>query len=124
MSAGVGWFENYLKGRSRLYEQLERRKERLGGGGGDFEIGKDDMEALLDDIAELKLVVASLLNLLVTKGVLTEQALLEYARTIDRLDGREDGKLHGRVEPDGTITPEGPPERTDLDDLADAVEGR
>ena len=120
MSGGAGFFDNYVKARESLYDQVVRRRERLAKRLEEFEVGKDMMTMLLDDIAELKLVVASVLHLLVTKGVLSEEDLLAEAKIIDELDGKSDGKLQGHIEPDGKIVPDEPRPRSSLDDLADA----
>ncbi len=121
MSAGAGFFDNYVKARDTLFDQVVRRRERMQKRVEEFEVGKEMVEMLLDDIGELKLVVASVLHLLVTKGVLSEDDLQAEAKIIDELDGKADGKLQGHIEPDGKIVPDEPRPRSSLDDLADAA---
>ena len=118
--SGAGWFSNYLNGRERLYERIERRREmhdRHAQGAADTFGHKE----ILDDIAELNLVVATMLDVLIAKGMLSPDDLRTRSADIDILDGVADGMLHGHIEPGGGIMPDAPPERTDLDDLADAA---
>ena len=44
----------------------------------------------------LKLYVASLMRILITKGVCSSEEIAELARIIDREDGVEDGKSRGK----------------------------
>ena len=119
MSCAAGAWDHYLQNRDRLYESVRRRREHVRGMG-QVEVGPDQIDALLDDIGELKLVVASLLNLLVARGVLSVEEFAQQAKIIDELDGRSDGRFHGRIKANGEITPEAQ-DRTELDDLADAA---
>ncbi|MCP4377839.1 MAG: hypothetical protein GY794_16890, partial [bacterium] len=41
---------------------------------------------------------------------------------IDAADGEADGQFSGSLQPDGKIAPDKPRARTELDDLADAVD--
>ena len=120
MSCGAGRFNSYLRGRERLYERIERRREMLDrhAQGAAETFGHKE---ILDDIAELNLVVATMLDVLIAKGVLSPDDLRTRAADIDILDGVADGMLHGHVEPGGGIIPDAPPQRTDLDDLAAAA---
>lgn len=125
MSA-VRWFRNYIKGHSRLYESVDRRRALRNKLAelADQETG-DDVDAFFDELAEVKLVLACVVNVVLAKGLVSEEELIAAADEIDLLDGKADGKLNGKVAPDGTITPE--PERPKkppgaIDDLADAVD--
>ena len=128
MSA-TGWYGNYLRGVSEIEQGMARRRgkqreahrrERALEAEGE----QSDLGMLRDEVAELKLVVATLVRATLAKGLVGEAELLEHAEVIDRLDGSADGKLRGRVESDGTVTPEAPRPRTKLDDLADAASDR
>ena len=127
--SGSGFQDNYLRGVQKIEEHMARRRAHRTGVRGkerllQAEIDQGQVAILRDEVEELKLVVAALLNTLVSKGVVSDAQLLEEAMTIDEMDGRADGKLHGTVEADGTVTPAPLPERTALDDLADATEDR
>jgi len=119
--SSAGFFNNYVRGRDSLYESMERRRARLRGMG-QSEIGQSQVDAILEDIGEVKLAVATVINLLIAKGAVTEAELLEQARVIDAMDGSTDGQFSGKIDPDGSVAPDKPRPRTDLDDLADAVE--
>jgi len=119
--SSAGFFNNYVRGRDSLYESMERRRARLRGMG-QSEIGQSQVDAILEDIGEVKLAVATVINLLIAKGAVTEAELLEQARVIDAMDGSTDGQVSGKIDPDGSVAPDKPRPRTDLDDLADAVE--
>ena len=69
----------------------------------------------------IKLVVATILDMLIERDILTIDDLRERAKELDLLDGVEDGMLHAKVDPDGTITPEARAEPTALDGLAEAA---
>ena len=120
--SGAGFFSNYLAGRERLYDQIRRRRARLSEVEHGAESFQQHLKAILDDLDELKLVVATLLDVLVTRGVLPQDELRKRAEQIDLLDGRADGMLHGSIEPGGAIMPDEAPQRTALDDLAQAAE--
>jgi len=111
----------YLDKRDKLYRQVAERMDRRQTAAAGLELGKDHIEGLQDDLAELKLVVASIMELLVRDGTLSVDELRQQAERLDRLDGAADGKLHGHVEPDGSVGAE-VRERTPLDDLTDALE--
>jgi len=117
----MGFFNSYVQRRDTLYDSVWRRRERLRGMQMSEE-ARDQIEAILDDIGELKLALATVINMLVNGQVLDEDALLEQAKIIDAMDGKADGQFSGRVEPDGTVAPDRRRRRTDLDDLADAVD--
>ena len=118
--SSAGFFNNYVKGRDSLYASIERRRERIAKSSGGM--GAGQAEELLADIGELKLAMATLINVLITKGVVSEQELLAQADAIDALDGQADGQFSGSVQPDGKVVPDQPRARTSLDDLADAVD--
>ena len=119
--SGTGFMGNYIRGSEGLYNRVLDRRDRYRDRRDEVEATQNEMEAILEDIAELKLVVATMVNLLVTKKVLDEEELLKYGKIIDAMDGKVDGKFHGSIEPDGTLTPDKPAPRSELDDLADAV---
>jgi hypothetical protein len=88
---------------------------------------RNNVEVLEDDIAELKLALACLMNLLIRRETVSKVDLLTYAETIDELDGKKDGMFHGKVKPDGALAPDAPeppkaPEA--IDDLAQAAKDR
>jgi len=117
---GSGWFGNFVKSRNSLYGSIERRRERARNTPGG--VSPELVAEMLDDIGELKLAIATLINVLIAKGGVTDAELLAQAEVIDAMDGEADGQFTGHVQPDGKILPEQPPERTSLDDLADAVD--
>jgi len=119
MSSAV-FFNNYVKGRDSLYASLERRRQRIRKAADG--VGAGQAEELLNDIGELKLAMATLINVLIAKGIVNDQELLAQAQVIDAMDGESDGQFTGHVQPDGKIAPDQPPTRTSLDDLADAVD--
>jgi hypothetical protein len=118
--SSAGFFNNYVKGRDSLYASLDRRRERLRKSADGISVGQ--AEELLNDIGELKLAMATVINVLIAKGAVTEQELLAQAEVIDAMDGESDGQFSGSVQPDGKIAPDQPRARTSLDDLADAVD--
>jgi hypothetical protein len=118
--SSAGFFNNYVKGRDSLYASLDRRRERIRKSAGG--ISTEQAEELFNDIGELKLAMATLINVLIAKGAVTEQELLAQAEVIDAMDGESDGQFSGSVQPDGKIAPDQPRDRTNLDDLADAVD--
>jgi hypothetical protein len=118
--SSAGWFNNYVRGRDSLYKSIERRRDRIGGGAGG--ISTELVAEILDDIGELKLAMATIINVLIAKGVVTDQELLAQAEVIDAMDGESDGQFTGHVQPDGKIAPDKPRARSSLDDLADAVD--
>ncbi|MDP6546693.1 MAG: hypothetical protein QGH60_22185 [Phycisphaerae bacterium] len=120
MSGGAGFFGSYVRGRDSLYASIERRRERLRKQQGGLRA--DQAEEFLNDIGELKLAMATLINVLISKGVVSEEELLAQADIIDALDGEADGQFSGQVQPDGKVAPDQPRARTNLDDLADAVD--
>jgi len=74
-----------------------------------------------EDVAELKLAVATMLNLLVKQGKLSREDLDSAASVIDAMDGKVDGKLHARVLANGKLMAEKQAPRSDLDMLSDAA---
>jgi hypothetical protein len=117
--SGTGWFGNFVRNRDTLYKSIERRKERARSAGG---VSPELAVEMLDDIGELKLAIATLINVLVTKELVTDAELMAQSEVIDALDGEIDGQFTGYVQPDGKLLPDAPRERTTLDDLADAVD--
>jgi len=124
-AGGLGYFNKYIEGRNQLYQEVHRRRDRARKSRDQRNAAeaaeKSQFDAILDELAEVKLVVATMLNHMICKGVLNDEDLSKYSEVIDALDGKVDGMFHGSVEPDGMLTPEKPKPRTDLDDLADAV---
>ena len=92
--------------------------------GNDFQVAEDASAALLEQLSEMRLVVASMLKMLVDSGTLTREQLAKMADELDALDGSADGKLTGRLGPDGTIAIERPAPPDALDQLAKATRGR
>jgi hypothetical protein len=83
---------------------------------------EDRVESLESENGHLKLCLAATMNLLIQKGVVTKEEMLEIARSLDVLDGKEDGKLPGVLSPDGTVAPPPPPlVDKKLEGLAEAV---
>ena len=124
-AGGLGYFNKYIEGRNELYREVHRRRDRARESRDRRNAAeaaeKSKFDAILDEIAELKLVVATMLNHMIHKGMLNDEELTKYSEVIDALDGKVDGMFHGTVEPDGTLMPDKPKPRSDLDDLADAV---
>jgi regulator of replication initiation timing len=56
---------------------------------------KDVLKELADENAELKLYMASLIRLLISKDVITTEEFARFVNIIDAEDGRVDGKLSG-----------------------------
>ena len=117
--SGAGWFGNFVRNRDSLYKSIERRRERARSAGG---VSPELAIEMLDEIGELKLAIATLLNVLVTKGMVTDAELMAQSEIIDAMDGEVDGQFTGYVQPDGKLLPDEPRARTSLDDLADAVD--
>ena len=57
---------------------------------------EEQIQKLQDENGELKLLVAALSRLLVTKGVITQDELRRFVRIIDGEDGAVDGKSTGK----------------------------
>ena len=119
MSAS-GWFGNFVRNRDSLYGSIERRRERMAGSAGG--VSPELVAEMLDDIGELKLAIATLINVLIAKDLVTDNELTAQAEVIDAMDGEADGQFTGHVQPDGKVLPAQPRARTTLDDLADAVD--
>ena len=118
--SSAGFFNNYIKGRDNMYSSLERRRERIAKTAGSESSSLAD--ELQEDIGELKLATATLINVLIAKGVVNETELMAQAEIIDAMDGKSDGQFNGTVQPDGKIAPDQPKARTALDDLAEAAD--
>ncbi|MDP6543211.1 MAG: hypothetical protein QGH60_04420 [Phycisphaerae bacterium] len=118
--SGAGYFNNYVRGRDALSASIKRRRERIRQS--QSGAGSEHVAELLEDIGELKLAMATLINVLISKGAVTEAELLAQAEIIDAMDGEADGQFSGHVQPDGKVAPDKPRARTSLDDLADAVD--
>ena len=58
---------------------------------------KKQIEALIEENAELKLYLASLMRLLTAKGTITKEELTVMVSAIDVGDGRADGKYDGNI---------------------------
>jgi len=52
------------------------------------------IEALINENAELKLYLASLIRLLMAKGNITQQELEAMVKSVDAEDGKQDGQLN------------------------------
>ncbi len=55
------------------------------------------IEALINENAELKLYLASLIRLLMAKGNITQQELEAMVKSVDAEDGKEDGQLDTNI---------------------------
>ena len=54
-------------------------------------------EALIQENAELKLYLASLIRLLMAKGTITQQELETMVKSVDAEDGKTDGRLDSEI---------------------------
>jgi len=118
---------NYIASRDQLRDRAARHRARMRELREREDQPRSDVEVLQDDIAELKLALACLLNLMIRREMVTKVDLLTYAETIDELDGKRDGMFHGKVKPDGALAPDAPkpPKEHDaIDDLAQAAKER
>jgi hypothetical protein len=83
----------------------------------------DRLKSLEADNRELKLIVACLLEHLVSRRLATREDLLHLAGQIDALDGKIDGAFDGRLDIGSGPTAKPPaPARSDLDELKRVVE--
>ena len=55
------------------------------------------IEALIQENAELKLYLASLIRILMAKGNITQQELEAMVKSVDAEDGKEDGQLDAEI---------------------------
>jgi hypothetical protein len=53
--------------------------------------------------AELRLYLATVICLLMSKGVITQEEFAELSTAIDGMDGVADGRFDGQIAPDGTV---------------------
>jgi hypothetical protein len=97
----MGWGRTLLLGDigNRLdIEDTERdiaRLKRHISGNFDKDMSQDQkIDALINENAELKLYLASLIRLLMTKGSITQQELEAMVKSVDAEDGKTDGKLN------------------------------
>ena len=121
-SGGAGWIKNYLRG-SVLNRSSHQRKHSQTIGEAIEAEEEREIGLIQNDIAELKLVVATMMKLLVHNDVLKIEDMIRVADAIDELDGELDGKLNARLTPKGTLKPEKKPKSTNLDQLSDTVIG-
>lgn len=59
------------------------------------------LELLTAENAELKLYLAAIIRLLVAKGTVTDAELRLIVDSLDREDGRADGRYDGKLRPSG-----------------------
>lgn len=90
----------------------------------ELQVAPDKSTQMFAHIAELRLVVASMLRMLVDKDVVTAEQLQAIADEIDALDGQVDGKLDGKVGVDGTVAVSPPKVKSAIEQIADAVDER
>jgi hypothetical protein len=114
-------------GFATVWEDLLGRLSVVGGSlvrkAGEVGSMKDRLRALEEDNRQLKLVVASLLEHMVAKGLATREELTAQANQIDAIDGKVDGAFDGKVDIQAGPTPKPPePERSPLDELKRVVE--
>ena len=92
----MSWTTNAIK-KTLTGEQCETFEEclqRMRGGPGDIEVGVADRVAQLeDDLARAVLLIHTLAEACIKKGLLTRDEIAEAAREVDLLDGTADGKL-------------------------------
>ena len=118
MSCAAGAWDHYLQNRDRCTSRSDVVASTYGDGAGRGWPGPDRCVARRHRRTEAG--GGFLLNLLVARGVLSVEEFAQQAKIIDELDGRPDGRFHGRIKANGEITPEAQ-DRTELDDLADAA---
>ena len=90
--------------------------------GDGFAIAAEAPDEMLAELGELRLVVASMIRMLLDRGVLTADQLKQMAEILDAMDGQADGKLNGHLGADGRIHVDPPAEPDALDELSQAVE--
>lgn len=125
--SGAGFMNNFIASRDQLRDRAARHRARMRELREREDEPRSEVEVLQDDIAELKLALACLLNLLIRRETVTKVDLLTYADTIDDLDGKKDGMFHGKVKPDGALAPDAakaPKAHDAIDDLAQAAKDR
>ena len=79
------------------------------------------LDKAVAETAELRLVVATMLNVLVKKGTLDRNTLTEASQLIDQLDGNQDGRLYGKLLVNGKVDVRQAMARSELDLLSDAA---
>ncbi len=90
MTETANIFDRYLTDHTR-------RMDFAGAGSSaDLDVAPEQGMQLLTDVAELRLVVASMLRMLVDRSVVSAEQLQAIAVEIDALDGQVDGKLDGK----------------------------
>lgn len=120
--SGAGFMQNYVNNRSKLEQfAAQNRSRRIQRLKQDAAQERSEIDLLHDDVSELKLALACLLNLMVKREIVKAEDLLNCAEAIDPLDGKTDGMFHGKIEPDGTLTPDVERPHGALDDLANAA---
>lgn len=70
----------------------------------------DQLEA---EVCELKLYLATVIRLLVSKGSVTREEFARLVEAIDRTDGSEDGQFRGDIATHRTWTGDGPEPASD-----------
>jgi hypothetical protein len=58
-----------------------------------------DLESVQREHDEVKLYLAALVRLLIAKGVVDREEIVQIVDSIDRADGRSDGKFGGPINP-------------------------
>ena len=100
----MGWGRTLLLGDigNRLdiedTEQDIARLKRQISGNFNKDMSQDQkIEALINENAELKLYLASLIRLLMAKGSITQQELEAMVKSVDAEDGKSDGRLDTEI---------------------------
>ena len=82
---------NRIDDERRAANQVRRRRQRIDKQR--IEEHAERIEQLEDDLGEAMLVVRTLADLCIRKGVISEAEFAEHARHLDGLDGTIDGKM-------------------------------
>lgn len=101
----MGWGRLFLLGNigqqldlSQQAREIEQLKRALAASGGATERREaDEISRLRDENNELKLYVAAVLRLLVSKGIASHEEIQSLVRAIDAGDGTPDGRYEGTM---------------------------
>src|SRR5262245_9614766 len=104
----MGWGRMFLLGDigqqmdlGDLEQEIARLKDRLKASRARDEESDREIERLAAENDELRLYVAAILRVLVSKGVVSGNELGELIRSIDAEDGASDKAYRGRIDPPG-----------------------
>lgn len=105
----MDWLRYALMGNWALYSDVDAMRQQLDSLNSRQVTRTADQRELLqqlqDENAQMKLMLMALMNLAVSKNLVSREELAKVIDAIDAADGRRDGRFTGTIGPDGTPGP-------------------